>query len=96
MNDYCEFNDHEWKRELDAVPKAGILFPDWGKEGNDIWHPFSYPNAHTHPTVPPIPMWDALSHFQEENYKDYPVKPILAIQSNNYFTLDEHINCVQN
>lgn len=34
--------------------------------------------------------------IMKENYKDYPVKPILAIQSNNYFTLDEHINCVQN
>jgi len=29
-------------------------------------------------------------------YKDYPDSPILAIQSNNYFTLDDHINCVNN
>ena len=29
-------------------------------------------------------------------YKDYPDTPILVIQSNNYFSLDDHINCVNN
>ena len=32
----------------------------------------------------------------KEYYKDYPVKPILAIQSNNYFDVKDHINCVKN
>jgi hypothetical protein len=27
-------------------------------------------------------------------YKNYPEYPILAVQSNNYFKLEEHINCV--
>ena len=31
----------------------------------------------------------------KEYYKDYPIKPILAIQSNNYFELEDHINCVK-
>ena len=30
------------------------------------------------------------------HYKDYPTTPILVIQSNNYFEIDEHINCVKN
>ena len=29
-------------------------------------------------------------------YKDYPMKPILVIQSNNYFEVEDHINCVKN
>ena len=29
-------------------------------------------------------------------YKDYPTTPLLVLQSNNYFELDEHINCVNN
>ena len=29
-------------------------------------------------------------------YKDYPDTLILVIQSNNYFSLDDHINCVNN
>ena len=28
-------------------------------------------------------------------YKDYPESPIIALQSNNFKVLDEHINCVQ-
>ena len=27
-------------------------------------------------------------------YKNYPESPLLVLQSNNYFQLDEHINCV--
>lgn len=27
-------------------------------------------------------------------YKDYPQKPLLVLQSNNYFQLSEHVNCV--
>ena len=34
--------------------------------------------------------------LMKEYYKDYPVKPILAIQSNNYFNVEDHINCVKN
>ena len=33
--------------------------------------------------------------LMKEYYKDYPVKPILAIQSNNYFEVEDHINCVK-
>ena len=34
--------------------------------------------------------------LMKDRYKDYPTKPILVIQSNNYFELDDHINCVKN
>ena len=30
----------------------------------------------------------------KSHYKDYPVTPLLVIQSNNYFELNDHINCV--
>ena len=32
----------------------------------------------------------------KSHYKDYPTTPLLVIQSNNYFELDEHVNCVKN
>ena len=32
--------------------------------------------------------------FQQIKNKQWEEKPIVAIQSNNYFDLDEHINCV--
>ena len=28
-------------------------------------------------------------------YKDYPERPLIVLQSNNFETLDEHVNCVQ-
>ena len=31
----------------------------------------------------------------KSTYKDYPEKPILVLQSNNYFGLPEHVNCVK-
>ena len=68
MTTYCEFNEREWKTELDAIPKAGILFPDWGKEGNEVWHPFVFPPASSEHN---IPMVDALSHYSDESLKDY-------------------------
>lgn len=68
MTEYCGFPELNWKIELDAVPKAGILFSDWGKEGNEIWHPFVFPMADPEQN---ISMVDALSHFPELNYKDY-------------------------
>jgi|SaaInlStandDraft_6_1057023.scaffolds.fasta_scaffold04240_2 hypothetical protein len=33
--------------------------------------------------------------LMKDCYKDYPIKPTIAIQSNNYFELDDHINCVK-
>ena len=33
--------------------------------------------------------------LMKKYYKDYPLKPIVAIQSNNYFEVEDHINCVK-
>ena len=30
----------------------------------------------------------------KSHYKDYPTTPLLVLQSNNYFELNEHVNCV--
>jgi len=34
------------------------------------------------------------SWFHQLRFKDWSKKPIVAIQSNNFFSIDEHINCV--
>ena len=46
---------------VDAIPKAGILFPDWVEDGNSIWHPFYFPMADDK-----VPLWDAVSHTDED------------------------------
>jgi tryptophan 7-halogenase len=40
--DACGFKQPEWMLELDAVHKAGILFPKFISDDKIIWHPFSY------------------------------------------------------
>lgn len=31
----------EWMKECDAIFKCGILYTDWRKDGQDVWHPFA-------------------------------------------------------
>jgi tryptophan halogenase len=39
----CGFPIESWFNEIDATFKSGILFANWQKEGEDIWHPFAFP-----------------------------------------------------
>ena len=41
--DDCGF-PREWFSEVTATFKGGILFENWKGEGEDIWHPFAFPN----------------------------------------------------
>ena len=34
--------------------------------------------------------------LMKKYYKDYPINPVVVIQSNNYYDIDDHINCVKN
>lgn len=36
----CGFKIEEVMPAISGTFKAGILFPDWGEEGNIVWHPF--------------------------------------------------------
>jgi tryptophan halogenase len=40
--DFCGFPIQSWFDEIDATFKAGILFSNWNKDNEDIWHPFSF------------------------------------------------------
>ena len=42
--DDCGFPLREWFSEVTATFKGGILFENWKGEGEDIWHPFAFPN----------------------------------------------------
>ena len=48
LENHCGFNSEEFLAELDIGLKAGILFPDWGYEGSNIWHPFLFPPGEKH------------------------------------------------
>lgn len=38
----CGFDIQDWFPKIDAAAKAGILFPGWGKDQTDVWHPFKF------------------------------------------------------
>ena len=44
LKDKCGFPPEEYLRNMDVTLKGGILFPDWGMNGNAPWHPFTFPN----------------------------------------------------
>lgn len=65
----CGFNFEDWFVGADATFKAGILFPNWKKEGTEIWHPFFtnlvYKNHNAN-------VWDFYAYRSDDlDYKDY-------------------------
>lgn len=38
----CGFKFEDWFFAADASYKSGILFPGWGKNQTDVWHPFLF------------------------------------------------------
>lgn len=58
---------NEWFNEIDATLKSGILFTNWNKDGEDIWHPFYFPH------VKPLnaELQDLWTKHQHYDYKTY-------------------------
>ncbi len=57
----------DWLKEVDATFKSGILFPGWGHEDAEIWHPFSFTSIGESKT----PLYDIWQSFQEKyDFKD--------------------------
>ena len=62
------YEPHQWMNEIDATFKAGILFPGWGKEENNIWHPFGFGilGDGGNPNIPRVPLYDVWSNYQDQ------------------------------
>ncbi len=54
----CGFSPADWFFEIDATFKSGILFPEWGENSSDVWHPFSFP-MHHNLDVSSLDVWSA-------------------------------------
>ena len=68
LENYCGLDLRECLRELDTTLKAGILYPDWGYDGNEPWHPFyflDFPSEH----FPPNPLIDGWSLAKEFKFE---------------------------
>lgn len=63
--DECGFEFNDWFINCDATFKAGIRYPNWIDNGNDIWHPFYLsPKIYND-----ISQHDAWSHHQSLDFK---------------------------
>lgn len=63
----CGFQPQDWFTALDATSKAGILFPGWGKDNSDVWHPFLFVRLHKQGTT----LYDVWSRNQTYDFKRY-------------------------
>lgn len=61
----CGFATTEWFDEIDATYKAGILFPNWGRKNNLVWHPF-YLDTTFIRDGKETSMYEAWTHMQED------------------------------
>ena len=61
----CGITTAEYFNKIDAIYKAGILFPNWGQKNNLVWHPFwldeIYANEKVKTTV-----YECWTHHQDE------------------------------
>lgn len=64
LSQTCGFNPKEYLPAIDATLKSGILFPDWGYDGNVVWHPFYFLWLYNKIHAPLL--CDGWSHFQDE------------------------------
>jgi len=80
----------------EAIRKIGILFPDWGYDGNIIWHPFQFVSILEKENNHNPSLLDAWSHFQDYDIKHIlpPYKKLNKIDwKNSRFA--EHINSLK-
>ena len=63
----CGFDPHDWFTAVDAAAKAGILFPGWGENQTDVWHPFLFVSLGTAKTT----LYDVWSRNQNYDFKRY-------------------------
>jgi len=98
LQNLCKYSDHKiinLIQHCEGVQKIGILHPDWGYDGNIIWHPFQFINMLSENNHSPG-IIDAWSHHQ-----DFDIRKLL-VPYQNLDKVDwkkgiyaEHINAVK-
>ena len=98
LRDICKYSELKivnCLQHCQAVQKMGILYPDWGYDGNIIWHPFHFVDMLRENNHAPG-LIDAWSQFQDFDIKNIltPYQHLDKIDwKNGIFA--EHINAVK-
>ena len=62
----CGFQLSSWLPAVDGTFKSGILFPNWKRVGNTVWHPFF-----THYTYEEYGQWDLWAQDQSQPFETH-------------------------
>ena len=95
MNE-CGFQIDDWFSKIDTGYKSGILFTNWRKTGNDIWHPFYKGNRKVDKN---FHLWDIWSLAQDFDFKKYVTASYESsiihntVDSSNLHAYAYHVDC---
>lgn len=92
--DACGFDHWDWLNNLDTTPKAGILYPDWIKKGNTVWHPFTTIAT----VVNGMSQYSMWTHNTDLDFKRYAISSYDSAVTHN--TVDSsyqayHVDCIK-
>jgi tryptophan halogenase len=92
--DACGFDHWDWINNIDTTPKAGILYPNWIKKGNEIWHPFTTSAT----VVNGLRQYEMWTHNQDLDFKKYAISSYNSAVVHN--TVDStyqayHVDCIK-
>jgi flavin-dependent dehydrogenase len=80
---YCGLDEKDWFNKINATYKAGILFKDWQRDNEDIWHGFYYnPRLYKNNTL-----YDCYTHNKDYSFKD--ISPLCNLSLKNKIDLQE-------
>lgn len=92
--DACGFDYWDWLNNIDTTSKAGILYPDWVRKGNTVWHPFRT-SAYVVDGLRQYEMW---THNKDLDFKRYAITSYDSAVTNNSVEPDPgayHIDCIK-
>lgn len=92
--DACGFDYWEWLNHVDTTPKAGILYPDWIRKGNEVWHPFTT----SLPVLDGVNQYTFWSHNRDLDFKRYAIASYDSAVVNNTVNVSYqayHIDCIK-
>jgi tryptophan halogenase len=92
--DACGFDYWEWLNNIDTTPKAGILYPNWIKKGNEVWHPFTT----SLPIIDGMNQYTLWTHNRDLDFKRYAIASYDSAVLNNTVNVPYqayHVDCIK-
>jgi tryptophan halogenase len=94
--DECGIPIEEWIIPLDAGYKSGILFTNWRKDGDNIWHPFYKGNRPVEGVIKTHDLWSRHQHLDFKEYAlDFYTSSVVhnTVDISNIDSYASHVDC---